>query len=351
MTQQSPSGKVQTVLGPIDPDDLGVTVTHEHVMIDLRPYFETPDEASERGYIDRPLTMDLLGRSRRMWKYNIDNLLLLDERVATREVHEWRLAGGDSIVDATSVGIARDPLMLARVSRATGLNIVMGSSFYVPLSHPADMDDRSEEAIAEQIIGEVTNGVGDTGVRSGVIGEIGCWWPMPDNVRKVLRASAHAQTATGAPILIHPGFHDLSHDEIMDILDGAGADPTRVIMGHLDSTRNDMGALKALADRGCLMEYDTFGNEDTSWNPLSALEPVNDVQRIERIEFLIENGHLDKVVMAHDVCVKRQLKERGGKGYSHILESIVPRLRRRGWTDEQLQAVLVDNPKRALTFR
>ena len=351
MSQQQLSGKVQTVLGPIEPDDLGITLTHEHLLIDLTCYFEAPDAASERGYIHRPLTIDWLGRLRPRWKYNIDNMQLLDERATTEEVLEYRYAGGNSLVDVTSIGIGRDPLALARISRATGLNIVMGASHYVPVSHPPDMDQRSEDSIAERIIRDVTVGVGETGVRSGIIGEVGCWWPMPDNVRKVLRASARAQTETGATILIHPGSHNESHAEILDILVKAGADPTRVVMGHLDTALSDMGLLKDLASSGCFLEYDTFMTEDTTPSSLTPQDMVNDVQRMEKLELLIENGHGDQIVIAQDVCTKRHFVRHGGKGYAHILNNIVPRMRRRGFTEEQVNAILVDNPKRALTFR
>ncbi len=351
MSREDQRGKVQTVLGTIEPEALGQTLTHEHVLIDLTCYFEAPQEASARSYIDAPFTMDRLGNSRVHWRYYRDNLTLLDEAEAVREVSAFRLAGGDCLVDATSIGIGRDPLALARISRSTGLNIVMGASHYTPFSHPPDMDERSEQAIADEIVRDVTVGVGETGIRAGIIGEVGCWWPMTDNVAKILRASVSAQTETGATILIHPGFHDEAHDEIMDILVKAGADPVRVIMGHLDITRNDMGALRALAETGCFMEYDTFGSEDTSHPPLSHLDGVSDVQRMERIELLIEHGHLDQIVVAQDVCTKRHTTRYGGKGFAHILENIVPRMKRRGFTDEQVRAILVDNPRRALTFR
>lgn len=345
------SGKVQTVLGAIEPEQLGVTITHEHLLIDLTCYYQEPTEASQRAYIHAPVTIDMLGRIRQVWRYNLDNLRLWDVDAAIEEAALYKHAGGNSLVDATSIGIGRDPQALARISRATGLNIIMGASYYVPFSHPPDMDRKTEDQIASEIIRDITEGVGETGIRAGVIGEVGCWWPMSDNVRKVLRASAYAQQETGAAILIHPGFHDDAHHEIMDILIKAEADPQRVIMGHLDTTLNDFGALKALAETGCYMEYDTFGSEDTSNSPLSHQDRVSDVQRIQRIQFLVEQGFGQQILVAQDVCTKSQLVRYGGKGYAHVLTNIVPRMRRKGFTQAQIHAILVDNPRWALTFK
>ena len=343
-------GKIQTVLGPIDPDLLGITLTHEHLLIDMECYFEMPDEASERAWVDAPVTMDRLGGlSSRL--HNLDNIKLLDERSAIEEVSHYRHEGGNSIVDTTSIGIARDPLALARISRATGVNVVMGASHYVPISYPPDMDSLSEEEIADRIIADVTAGVGETQIKSGIIGEVGCHWPMTDNLRKVLRASAHAQQETGAPISIHPGIHHDSPTQILEILVESGARADRVIIGHLDLF-NDNGMLDDLAGAGCLMEFDLFGVEDTSASEMAGQEIVvlSDVQRLEKIERLVEQGHLSKIVIAHDVCTKQQYRRYGGKSYAHILANLVPRMRSRGFSKDQIDSILVDNPKRILTF-
>ncbi len=352
MSPRGASGKVQTVLGPVDPGSLGITLTHEHLLIDLRCYFRMPEEASQRWYVDRPVTIEILGKLRGMFYANHDNQMLLDERFSVEEILRYRYAGGDAVVDTTSIGIARDPLALARISRATGLKVVMGASHYVPESHPPDMDERSEESITQQIISDVTEGVGDTGIRSGVIGEIGNHTPLTENMRKVLRASAHAQAETGAPILIHPGIHPDTPLEIIRILMDNGARADQVIMGHLDNIR-PMSAIKELADTGCYLEYDRFGSEDTSFTYRSGdveTTGVSDVQRMDSLEYLISEGYGERITIAHDVCLKTDNVAYGGKGYAHILESIVPRMRMRGFAQGQIDDILVHNPARALTF-
>ncbi|MDA1188132.1 MAG: hypothetical protein O2854_00410 [Chloroflexi bacterium] len=345
-------GKIQTVLGPIEPDELGITLTHEHVLIDLGCYFEVPEEATERWFADAPVTMDILGRVGKRWTFNHDMQRLLDEKEARAEVLKYRYAGGDSLVDVTSIGIGRDPLMLARMSRATGLHIVMGASFYVPQSYAPDLHTRSEDDITQQIIRDITVGVGDTGIKSGVIGEVANWWPTNETTRKILRASAHAAMETGATVLIHPGFHPDAPMHHMDDLIKAGMDPKRVIMGHLDGV-SDMGKIKAIAETGATLEYDRLGWEDTSWvtDIYDGISIPSDVQRMERFEQIIEWGFGNQLVVAHDVCFKTDWTSRGGKGFAHILENFVPRMKKRGFTEKQIQAILVDTPKRMLTFQ
>lgn len=345
------TGKIQTVLGLIEPGELGITLTHEHFLIDLTCYFTMPEEASERSYIDRPITPDIAGNIfKRPW-HNRDLLQLLSEERATEEILKYRHAGGNSIVDATSMGIGRDPLALARMSRRTGLNVVMGASHYVPVSHPADIAHRSEQEITDYIVRDVTLGVGDTGVRAGIIGEIGNAWPTDENTRKILRASVNASLETGAAILIHPGFHPDSPMHIMNDLIEAGADPTRVIMGHLD-VFSDLTPVREVAETGANLEYDRFGWEDTMLDtgPTAGVGIPSDVQRFERLEQLIEWGYQDRLVVAHDVCFKTDWASHGGKGFAHILESIVPRMRSRGFSEDTINTILVANPRRILTF-
>ena len=351
MARGDTSGKVLTVLGPVEPEELGVTLTHEHLLIDCTCRVTEAPEASNRAFRDAPVTMESLHHLPELIAYSIDNMRLLDESVAIEEVLRYKYAGGQSLVDTTSISIARDPLALARISRATGLNVVMGGSYYIPASHPPDMHERTEDSIAEQIVGDVTVGVGDTGVRSGVIGEVGNEGTPTENQFKILRASARAHVETGAPITIHPFSHPGGRMEIVETLVGAGADPTQIIMGHSDSF-NEPGELRALAQTGCYIEIDIFGWEDSSRaQRTKGSNFVNDEQRIDSVELLVGEGHLEQVLISQDVCMKWMYVRYGGHGFAHLMENIVPRMKRRGLTDEQVRTIMVDNPARALTFK
>jgi len=352
MASQDMTGKIQTVLGPIEPSKFGIAMTHEHLLIDLMSYFTVPEEASWRYWTDRPITMDFLGKIGKGWYINKANLRQYDVNLAIEDVLKFRHAGGNSLVDTTNVGLGRDPLALARISRATGLNVVMGASYYVPIAHPPGTDKKTETQIADEIIRDVTVGVGDTGIKAGVIGEIGCMYPLDATLKRILRGSAHASIETGCPITIHPGFYDPSSHEILDVLMEAGADPKNVIMGHIGPALLDRGLLKELAARGCYIQHDLFGFEKSDIEYLGkAGTGISDVQRLERLEFLIDNGFGDQLLIGQDVCQVWQYTPYGGKGYAHILENIVPRMKKRGFTDAHINAMLVDNPARALAFK
>ena len=350
MADGSIAGKVQAVSGPIGPERLGVTMTHEHLLVDLSALSSPEDSATAKDFFESPVSLETIGRLRHYSMPNLDNLRLFDVPTAVEEVMLYRQYGGDSLVDATSVGIARDPLGLARISRDTGVNVIMGSSYYVASAHPPDMDARSTEEICAEIVRDVTDGVDGTGIKSGVIGEIGCSWPLAENERKVLRASALAQRLTGAPLLVHPGRDQAAPLEIIDVLAEAGADVGRTIMGHLDRTVFQSDTLQTIAQAGCYLEWDLFGREE-SYYPLNPeIDMPSDAKRMDDILRISSEGYGRKVLVAHDICSKHRLERYGGHGYSYILGHIVPRMRARGFSEETIKRVLVENPRDILTF-
>lgn len=344
-------GKAQTVLGAISPERLGVILPHEHLFCDLSTYLLAlglePTEATAKRIFHLPFTLENL------WclpfdARNLDNGRLQDEEIAIREASFFKRAGGDTIVDLTNLGTGRDPLAVAHVSQATGLNIIMGSGYYCAATHPADMDSKTDEDICAEIVGEVTEGVADTRIRAGIIGEIGCSWPLTSNEEKVLRAAANAQRQTGAPLTIHPGRSAKAPLEIIGILSRAGADIGHTVICHLDRTLRQMEDLYKLAETGCYLEYDLCGNE--GYYSLSSIDLPNDHQRVNEIMQLIDRGYLDQILISQDICGKRRLRCYGGHGYDHILRNLVPVMRVKGMSDEQIRRLLVENPQRLLTF-
>lgn len=350
MANSNLTGLVQTVLGLVSPQDLGPTTTHEHLFIDFSCMFNPPTEVSDLARGKAPLTMDLLGWVSYNWFGNLDNLMLDEEETTIKEANLYKRAGGGTVVDATTFGIGRDPLALTRVSRATGLHIIMGAGYYVGIVHPPEMDDLTESNIAQRIIDEILIGVGNTGVKAGIIGEIGCSWPLTPNEKKVLRASATAQRKTGAPILIHPGRNPKAPKEILEILSGAGAETERVIMGHLDRTVTDYNLLTRIAETGCYLEYDLFGLESSHYPLDHDIDRPSDAQRMDFIKRLVDDGFGDRVVVAHDICTKHRLVKYGGHGWAHILEHIRPGLIRKGLSEKEVNNILIENPSRILTF-
>ena len=217
-------GLVQTVLGPVPPSELGATTTHEHLYIDFSFMYRPAQDSPSEKLADAPITLENLGWIRRNYYSNRSNLQLMDLDTATREVRKYSEVGGGAIVDATTTGIGRKPDALAQISRQSGVHIIMGAGFYVEAVHPEDMDERSVEDLAREIIGDIVDGVEGSGVRAGIIGEIGCTWPLAPNECKSLSAAAIAQRETGAAMLVHPGRHPDAPLEILELLASAALD-------------------------------------------------------------------------------------------------------------------------------
>ena len=355
MANGSLAGKAQTVLGPISPDRLGVTLTHEHLLMDGTVVFSPQARASDKGFFNRPVSLDMVGRIRHYAAPNADNARILDVSTAIEEVNLYKQYGGDSLVDTTSLGLARDPIGLARISRATGVNIIMGGAYYVASTHPPEVASFSEAEITERIVQDITEGADGTNIKSGVIGEIGCSSPLAEDERKVLRASGRAQRMTGAPVTIHPGSDETAPLEIIEVLVEAGADPSCIIMGHLDRTVFLRDTLKKIAETGCYMQWDLFGIEESYMPPFyPGLNPNVDMpgdgKRIQDVAWTISEGYGRKILISQDVSAKYRLEKYGGHGYSYILGHVVPRMRARGISQEAIDDILVRNPRDALTF-
>ena len=344
------AGQVQTVLGAVAADAIGITLPHEHLLIDFAVMFAEPAAASDKGRAREPVTLANLGWVRQHFNANLDNLRLLDEQVAADEIRLFQNAGGCTVVDPTPKTLSRDPLALARIARATGLNVVMGAGYYVAASHPPDMERRTVDALAREMIADVTTGVGDTGVPSGLIGEIGTTHPWTDGEQKVLRAAIAAQRETGAPLMIHPGRHPAMPMELAEFVQKEGGDLRRTIMCHLCRTIPDVRAVIDLARTGIWLEYDLFGLENSYYPYNPSFDMPNDGGRMAHVLALIEAGHRDQILMSHDIAYKTSLVKYGGYGYHHLLVNVVPRLRAKGVDDAALRQLLVHNPARAFAF-
>jgi phosphotriesterase-related protein len=344
-------GKAQTVLGPIDTDELGITLAHEHILIDFLVFFEEPEESTERRLAHEPVTIENLWWIRQNLFTCLDNVRLIDEKMGIRETMRFKLAGGGSIVEMSNIGLGRDPQGLARIARATGLNIIMGAGFYVGHSQTEQVREMSPEQLAERIVDDIVKGVGDTGIKAGMIGEIGAMVPIDEFERKSLRAAAIAQQKTGAPFNIHSSHSDNLILDNIKIIKEAGADLSRVAMSHCDAWCITDDVLQRILDEGCYVEFDTFGYE--GYFPPYQGRHFNfptDEQRVKTLLRLIEKGYLEQLLVASDHCVKTSLASYGGFGYDHVLTNVVPLMKLNGISEKQIDTLLVENPKRLLTF-
>ncbi|MCA0920101.1 phosphotriesterase [Pseudooceanicola nanhaiensis] len=339
-------GKIQTVTGLIAPEDLGLTLMHEHLLWDLRalddrgPEAATGPELSLATYWDqhtfRPRTNG--------------NMMQRDVDVAIEEVGHFTRAGGSAIVEVTIGDIGPDPEGLVKIARATGAQIVMGCGHYVQRYQDPTNATRDIDSFAAEMVGNIREGTWGTDVRAGILGEIGCGEPWTEQEKRVLAGAAVAQQETGAALTIHPSRHGATPLEILAHAVAHGADPTRVIMDHMERTLFDLDDFQRLAETGCVLEFDLFGWETAYYNGLSDIDLPNDGGRVRIIRELIAHGHGDQIVLSHDVCMKTRMRRYGGPGYGHIPERVVPLMLRRGITQAQIDAMLIHTPRRLLTI-
>jgi phosphotriesterase-related protein len=344
--QQHRRRHAMTVTGPVDPTDLGVTLTHEHLFIDLSSRYE-------------PVTVDAsaAGRSQqRRWLAepcaDLANLLREDVDEAVHEVMAFADAGGHSLVDVTPVGLGRDLAGLRTVAERTGTLIVASTGFYSHRAHPGWVDDADPRRISEHLLHDLI--AGQDGIRCGFIGELGVDDFLACEIGVVL-AAVRAQLRTGASIGIHtisgafPPHRTATVELVRRYID-AGGDPTRLVLHHQDGTGEEPSHQDRLLREGVTLSYDTFGAQtgfrrEGRWVPLPS-----DDQRIAEVRQLWDRGYGDQIVLSHDVCYRSGTLRAGGWGLAHLLTTLAPRWRDAGLGPAELTQMLQLTPQRLLTL-
>lgn len=343
---------IMTVEGLVDSDALGIISPHEHVLADIRNQFTEPVEATKRALAEQKVSIGNLDALTRNPYAVRDNLVLNDVALAEEELLQFKRAGGDAIVDATSRGIGRDPKALLSISRATGIKIIGGCGYYTFDTHPPGMDNWTVEEIRDEMIKELTTGIGATQIRAGVIGELGTSERIHPNEKKVLRAAAGANKATNAGVIVHTYPWSENALEIINILTGEGMAPNKISINHIDVEIN-VDYCRAIVIKGAFIEFDNFGKEYyiDSWDRgFAGGVFARDIDRVKIMRTLVDEGYGGNILMSTDVCLKTLLHRFGGWGYDHILSHIVPMMQEEGIPEDQIDIILRENPKKLLVL-
>ncbi len=323
---QPPVGRIQTVLGPISPDALGVTYTHEHLWCN-----------------------QALCRSGGRWRRpDPRSLMILDEpELILEELIEVYGLGGRAIVEVTVAGWGRDVTRLRDLSTRSRLHIVATSGYYVEACHPPWAREATVEDLAEALVREATDGADGTDIKTGVL-KSGISRPVLEGAEeRCARAVARAHLRTGLPITTHTSgnirFEIAGGNigaQLLDLFEAEGVDPSSVIVGHADENA-DIRALEQFCRRGAFVQFDVIGKQH--W--------MLDTTRAALAASLFERGLGSHLLLSNDRARKTELRRYGGPGYRYVLESFVPLLQQAGLNESAVRAMLVDNPARALQVR
>lgn len=300
---------VQTTAGPVAAEAItGTTLAHEHLAIDLRTA--------------------------------TDSVATLDrESDIVEELRDCRERFGLSlVVDLTCRGMGRDVVAVDRIARAAGVHAVVSTGYYYQRFHRPEVAEWDVERLAADLVTEIETGCDDTGIRPGVLGEIGSHGadPTPAEERS-LRAAALAAVATGLSVATHAHLGNGGLGQF-DLLVSTGLAPHRISIGHQDLWR-DGAQHRAIAEQGGYVAFDTFGKN--SYRP--------DGERIAALLEFLEAGHAERALLSNDISRNGYLRVNGGTGYRHVLDDTAASLRAAGVDEATLDLLYRGNLLRFLT--
>lgn len=312
----SSTGRIVTVRGPIEPATLGVTLSHDHVLIDAyRMYGEASAD----------------------YAWIID-----DEEVAVAELAAFRDAGGGAVCDPTNIGLGRDGPALRRISERSGVHVVMGTGWYRERVYPPEIARELPDALADRLVRDLLAGVDGTDVRAGFVGEIGTGrGAISPAEERVFRAAARAARRTGCPIVTHTThFGELALEQL-ELLAEERVPADQVIVSHLGD-RVGIHHLLPIAERGAWLSVDNLAFT-AGYAPLEV--------RADNVAALWAGGFGERILLGSDICRRDQLLAYGGPGYATVIRNLYPLLEARGLDRSRILTMTVSNPARALAWR
>src|SRR5215217_1444570 len=312
---------VETTGGPVDVDELGLTLIHDH--------FRATDEA---GRMQFPHLYD----EQREWE------------AALSDANAIRGHGVQTVVEPSAMFLTRDAAFSKRVADESGLNIILATGVYTYDYLPQFLMNRDEEAIASIFVHEIENGIQGTGIKAAFIKCAADAAGVTPTIEKIHRAAARASRQTGRPIMAHSRPASGTGLEQMRIFSEEGVDPGKVQVAHTGDTDN-LAYIERLLDTGCWIGMDRYG--------LDIFLPTE--QRQKTLLALLEKGDADRMFLSQDWCstldwftpeAEEQIKPTAAPNWSmtFLFEQVIPELKERGMTDEQLDQMMVENPKRWL---
>lgn len=310
---------VETVRGPVDAQTLGRTLMHEHILLVEAEALANYSHAFGESYWDEEVRVN-------------------DAIAKLRAVRE---AGIETLVDPTAPGLGRFIPRIKRINDAVDLNIIVATGLYAFLGLPNFLGYRSVDGIAEIFIREIREGINDTGVRAAFLKCAVEAHGMVGDVPRILAAVGAAAVETGAPVMVHTSAAAKTGLPALEALTSAGVEPSRIVIAHMGDS-NDMDYLRAVADTGAWLGLDRFG--------IDHFNPTED--RIATMLALMDAGYGPQLHVSHDAACFCDFMTGdpffAGAQASYLLvsETVVPALLAAGATQEDIDALMIDNPRR-----
>jgi phosphotriesterase-related protein len=301
--------KVHSVTGAIDPEAVQKTMIHEHLVFNLSGVRQDNDS------------------------------ILEDSPEMDREMEAIIASGCNTVVEVSNIGMGRNPQGLAALARKHDLLIVASTGFYKEQFYPSFVFERSAEELADMMVREILVGMDDTGIKAGLIAEIGSsFQEITQAEEKVFRAAILAHKQTGAPISTHCEIGTMGKAQLA-IFEKFGVEMNRVSFGHQD-LNTDMEEQLLILQSGAFLQFDTIGKNSYR----------KDEDRVTNLIALLDRGYEDQIMLSCDITRKSYMKQYGGWGYNHLFESFVPALQQKGVTQDILDKMLIFNPRKFLAF-
>ena len=261
MTNIGMKDLAQTVNGPIKKNELGFTLMHEHIFCDLRKPEKRIDLLNEQEEI----TIKNRFEVNYFQNKNQQNLILDEYEKAIYELKTFREFGGRSIVELSTIGINPEPIKLSKISKETGVNIILGTGCYTEDYLDEKILNFSVDDLQILMSQHLHEGFEGTNIRAGLIGELGCSWHLKDIEKKSLQAALGIQDEIGVTISIHPGKHRDSPKEIIKFLEKYKVNPSKTIICHVDRTLTNLEDILFILNKGYVLEWDFFGIETSNY--------------------------------------------------------------------------------------
>ncbi|MFQ5879997.1 MAG: phosphotriesterase [Dehalococcoidia bacterium] len=316
--------QVNTVLGPIHPDEMGIAALHEHILWGPAGWEYDPD-----------------------WWFSPPKVF---EKCCT-DLLDFKSLGGRTLVDVSGIGLGRDVELYALISKSAGVHIVACTGFWAEMGILGYFAIRDIDYHEELYVRELTQGMGQTSVKAGII-KIGTSVDEMTPLEELtFRAAARASKRTGCAVTTH-GHGLRSVKEQLRVFKDERVDPSRIIIGHRsDATSLDLELDKEIAGWGAYLGYDHIGTTP-AWSPMPYA--MWDDIRADMVKAMIDAGHIERIILSADVNSFSLGWQRSapvvGKHMVGDLLRFIPRLYRAGVSEEQVHMMLVENPKRVLPF-